>query len=58
MSYRLLKRILGGSNLEQKLRVIFGLCMFVLIATAFIWVNRITEDLIQSNMRSRANQLV
>lgn len=58
MSYRLVKRILGGSNLEQKLRVIFGLCMFVLIATAFIWVNRITEDLIQANMRSRASQLV
>jgi two-component system sensor histidine kinase BarA len=58
MSYRLLTRILGGSNLEQKLRVIFGLCMFVLIATAFIWVNRITEDLIQANMRSRASQLV
>ncbi len=58
MSYRVIKRILGGSNLEQKLRVIFGLCMFVLIATAFIWVNRITEDLIQSNMRARASQLV
>ncbi|MDP1563258.1 MAG: ATP-binding protein [Pirellulaceae bacterium] len=58
MSYRLITRILGGSNLEQKLRVIFGLCMFVLIATAFIWVNRITEDLIQSNMRARASQLV
>jgi signal transduction histidine kinase len=58
MSYRVIKRILGGSNLEQKLRIIFGICMFVLIATAFIWVNRITEDLIQSNMRARASQLV
>lgn len=58
MSYRLVKRILGGSNLEQKLRVIFGTCMFVLIATAFFWVNRVTEDLIQFNMRARASQLV
>lgn len=58
MSYRLIKQTLGGSNLEQKLRIIFGLSVFVLIATAFIWVNRITEDLIQSNMRARASQLV
>ncbi len=58
MSYRLVKRILGGSNLEQKLRVIFGICIFVLIAFSLFFVNRITEDLIQSNMRARASQLI
>lgn len=58
MSYRLLKRILGEASLEQKLRVIFGLCLFTLIAGAFYSVNRITEDLIQRNLRARSSQLI
>lgn len=58
MSYRLIKSALGGSNLEAKLRIFFGFCIFILISIAFYSVNRITEDLIQSNMRARASQLI
>lgn len=58
MSYRLLKRVLGEASLEQKLRVIFGLCLFALVAGAFYSVNQITENLIRTDMRVRASELI
>jgi signal transduction histidine kinase len=54
MSYRGIKRVLGESNLERKIRLWFGVCLLTLIGGSFWWVNRITEDLIQSNTREQA----
>ena len=31
MSYRSLKRVLGETSLERKCRLLFGVCLFVLI---------------------------
>jgi len=58
MSYKFLKRILGEASLEQKLRVIFGICLLVLIVIPFYWVSQVSEDLIHSNMRVKASQLI
>ncbi|MFK7766311.1 MAG: sensor histidine kinase [Mariniblastus sp.] len=57
MSYRGIKRVLGESSLERKIRILFGLCLLALISGAFFWVNRITEDLIYRNTRDQANSL-
>ena len=57
MSYRGIKRVLGESSLERKIRVLFGICLLALIGGAFFWVNRITEDLIYHNTRGQANSL-
>lgn len=57
MSYRGIKRVLGESNLERKIRLWFGVCLLTLIGGSFWWVNRITEDLIHSNTRDQANGL-
>ena len=54
MSYRGIKRVLGESNLERKIRLWFGVCLLTLIGGSFWWVNRITEDLIHSNTRDQA----
>jgi signal transduction histidine kinase len=55
MSYRGIKRILGESSLERKIRFWFGVCMFILIGLSFWSVNRITENLIYRNTRDQAN---
>jgi len=57
MSYRDIKRVLGESSLERKIRILFGICLLLLIAGSFLWVNRITEDLIRRNTRDKANGL-
>ena len=57
MSYRGIKRVFGESRLERKIRVLFGICLLILIAGSFLWVNRITEDLIRQNTREKALNL-
>ncbi len=57
MSYRGIKRVLGESSLERKIRILFGICLGLLIAGSFLWVNRITEELIRVNTRDRARSL-
>jgi signal transduction histidine kinase len=57
MSYRGIKRVLGESSLERKIRILFGICLLLLIAGSFLWVNKVTEDLIRRNTRDRANGL-
>ena len=47
MSYRTIKRALGETNLERKCRILFGVCLGILIFGAFFWVGRIGEDLIR-----------
>ena len=54
MSYRGIKRVLGESNLERKIRIWFGICLFVLMGGSFWFVNQITEELINSNIKSQA----
>jgi len=44
MAYRSLKRVLGETSLERKCRVLFGACLFFLIAAAFIWVDQVAEE--------------
>ena len=57
MSYRVIKRILGESSLERKTQILFAVCLLVLITVAFLWVSRITEQLIDDNTRDQANSL-
>lgn len=57
MSYRGIKRVLGESSLERKIRILFGICLLLLIAGSFLWVNKVTEDLIRRNTRDKANGL-
>ena len=57
MSYRGIKRVLGESSLERKIRILFGVCRLLLIAGSFLWVNKVTEDLIRRNTRDKANGL-
>lgn len=56
MSYRSIKRVLGESSLERKLRVLFGVGLLFLIGGSFWWVMRITEDLIRRNIQVKAQQ--
>lgn len=57
MSYRGIKRILGESSLERKILILFGVCLLLLIAGSFLWVNRVTEDVIRRNTRDKAKGL-
>ncbi len=57
MSYRSIKRVLGESNLERKIRVWFGICLLVLIGGSFVWVNRITENLIENSTQDKAREI-
>ena len=57
MSYRGIKRILGESSLERKTQILFAVCLLVLITVAFLWVSRITEQLIDDNTRDQADSL-
>jgi signal transduction histidine kinase len=49
MSYRTFKRAFGETNLERKCRLLFGVCLGVLIFGAFLWVDNIGEKLIKKN---------
>ena len=49
MSYRTIKRVLGETSLERKCRFLFGTCLLLLIAGAFIGVDQIAEKLIRTN---------
>ncbi len=55
MSYRSITRVFDGSKLERKILILSCICLFVLIGTSFFWVNRVTENLIDANTRTRAH---
>ena len=57
MSYRGIKRVLGESSLERKIRILFGISLLALITVSFWWVGRITEGLIKTNTEDKARQL-
>src|SRR5947199_9519668 len=56
--YRSLKRVLGESNLERKCRWLFGICVTGLIVVAFLWVDRISEGLIEETAQSKGRDRV
>lgn len=55
MSYRGIKRVLGESNLERKIRIWFGMCLLGLMGGSFWLVNKITEDQIYNNIQETAH---
>jgi two-component system sensor histidine kinase BarA len=57
MSYTSIKRILGETNLERKCRILFGVCMLLLIGGAFYGVDRVTEKLVKDTTRNKARDL-
>lgn len=58
MSYRSIKRVLGENSLERKCRILFGLCMLVLIGGSFWGVMRFTEDFIREETRKKAREML
>jgi len=46
MSYRTFKRTLGETNLERKCRLLFGACLFPLIAGSFWWYGLQTDQIV------------
>jgi len=47
MSYRTFKRTLGETNLERKCRLLFGACLFPLIAGSFWWYGSQTDKMVE-----------
>jgi two-component system sensor histidine kinase BarA len=58
MSYRSIKRVLGETSLERKCRLLFGLCLFLLITGAFFLVDRIAGNLIITTTQNHGHDLV
>ncbi|HRF00231.1 MAG TPA: ATP-binding protein [Pirellulaceae bacterium] len=58
MSYRSIKRVLGETRLELKTLFLFGLCMCLLIAAAFLLVERAVVQLVTQNTRDKARTLI
>jgi two-component system, NarL family, sensor histidine kinase BarA len=58
MSYRSLRDILGETSLERKVRFLFGLCLFALIAGSFWWYGSRTEQLVYSSSRATGRHVV
>ncbi len=46
MAYQSFKRVLGESHLERKCRLLFGLCLLVLITGSFWWYGNQTDQLV------------
>jgi signal transduction histidine kinase len=46
MAYQSFKRVLGESHLERKCRLLFGLCLLVLITGSFWWYGNQTDKLV------------
>lgn len=58
MSYNSFKRVLGETSLERKCRILFGLCLGVMITGSFWWYGSRTEDLVYSQSPNNAQYLV
>jgi two-component system sensor histidine kinase BarA len=58
MSYRSIKRVLGETSLERKCRILFGACLFILIAASFWWYGSQTEKIVYEGNRTTARLLV
>jgi len=58
MGYRTVKRALGETNIERKCRVLFGLCLGLLIFSAFYLVGHNGEDLVIKTTNRTARDYV
>ncbi len=58
MSYRSIKRVLGETSLERKCRLLFGVCLLLLIGGAFWGVDRIAGRLVINTTRNHGHDLV
>jgi signal transduction histidine kinase len=58
MSYRSIRDILGETSLERKVRFLFGLCLFVLIAASFWWYGSRTERLVYASSQATGRHVV
>jgi len=59
MSYRTLKRLLGETSLERKIRFLFGASLLLLITGSFWWYGTRTEKIVNAQAdRSRARENV
>ena len=58
MSYRSFKRVLGETSLERKCRILFGGCLFILIAGSFWWYGMMTESLVNKQNETKGRLLV
>jgi len=58
MGYRTVKRALGETNIERKCRVLFGLCLGLLIFSAFYWIGLIGENLVIETTNRTARDYV
>jgi two-component system sensor histidine kinase BarA len=58
MSYQSVKRLLGETSLERKCRLLFGMCLFVLVFAAFWWVDSIAEKLIKKAAAEKGRDFV
>jgi signal transduction histidine kinase len=58
MGYRSIKRALGETNLERKCRVLFGLCLALLITAAFIWVEYNAESVVMEATRTEGRNAI
>ncbi len=58
MSYRSLKRVLGETSLERKCRILFGISLLILIATAFFYAGRRAEKLVTEGPRRTGQSFV
>ncbi len=47
MSYRSIKRALGETNIERKCRVLFGICLGILVCGAFLLVDSLSQRLVR-----------
>ncbi len=58
MGYRSIKRALGETNLERKCRVLFGLCLALLITAAFVWVEYNAESVVMEATRTEGRNAI
>jgi signal transduction histidine kinase len=58
MSYNSFKRVLGETSLERKCRILFGVCLGVMIAGSFWWYGSRTEKLVYAQSPNNAQYLV
>ncbi len=58
MSYNSFKRVLGETSLERKCRILFGVCLGVMITGSFWWYGSRTEELVYAQSRSNGRYLV
>ena len=58
LSYRTFKRVLGESNLERKCRLLFGMCMLLLVTGSFWWYGSETDEIVYDLNRFIGKALV